>query len=80
MRLTIPVTTIKLILLTAVLWSTVSIFAVVALCSIGYVRSFYVIVRPTWVLLTTLAILWFCSLKVVSYGMFRTSTFYTPLK
>jgi len=79
MQLTIPVTTIRLILLTGVLWSAVSVFTVVALCSIGYVGSFYAVVRPTWALLTLLSVLWFCSLEV-SYGMFHTSTFYTPLK
>jgi hypothetical protein len=35
MQLTIPATTIKLILLTAALWSALSVIAVVALCSIS---------------------------------------------
>ena len=44
MQLTIPLTTIKLILLTALLWSAVSVFTAVALCSIGYVGE---LLRPS---------------------------------
>jgi hypothetical protein len=80
MQVTIPLTTIKLILLTAALWSAVSVFTVTALCSIGYVGNFCAIVRPTWMLLSVLLILWLCSLAVISYALFHSSTFYTPLK
>lgn len=80
MHLTIPVDTIKLILLTAFLWSVASIFSVVALCSIGYISDFYVIVRPTWTFLIVLAAIWCCSPAVGSYRMFGRATFYTPLK
>ena len=47
MQIMIPLTTIKLILLTAVLWSAVSIVTVIALCSIGEMGSFNVVPRPT---------------------------------
>ena len=80
MQIMIPLTTIKLILLTAVLWSAVSIVTVIALCSIGEMGSFNVVLRPTWLLIALLLVLWVCSFKVISYGMFDRGTFYTPLK
>jgi hypothetical protein len=70
MHLTIPATAIKLILLTALLWSSLSIIAVVALCSISDMANFYLDARPTWMLYAVLSVLWLFSLKIAAYRMF----------
>jgi hypothetical protein len=80
MHLTIPGTPIKLIMLTAVVWSTLSVIAVVALCSISDIANFYLVARPKWMLYAMLLVLWFFSLKAVSYGMFGRTTFYAAFK
>jgi hypothetical protein len=80
MQLMIPLTAVKLVLLTAVLWSTVSILAVIALCSIGYYRSFDVILRPTWPLIVVLAVTGCASIGSATYWICERGTFYGPVK
>jgi len=57
----------------------VSIIVVVALCSISDMGNFYLVARPTWMLYAVLLVLWLFSFKVVTYGIFSRTTFYTPL-
>lgn len=78
MHVTIPATAIKIILLTALLWSMMSIIVVVVLCSVFDMANFYLDARPTWMLCAVLLLLWISSLKIVMYGFSTRGRFYAP--